>query len=174
MVPAFHREHFGHLLRTAMYATSNEHDAQEAVSAVMLNQIKSGRWDHIEDPLPYFRSAVVNEVLSEHRRRKRRPTPVELVSEPSDATAQDSFNMWEDEQRVTELFDSLPPAQREIMRLIYQAFTCQEIADHLGKNEETVRSNLRHARAALQSKVLPQTHGATDVLARPFSSEEEK
>ena len=100
--------------------------------------------------------------------RTRHPQQ-ELSDDSNEARSGDGcdLNVWEDTEWVTQLLDALPPAQREVMALAYDNFTAAEIAEQLGRNEETIRSNLRHARHRLKQLVLPQTRPPKEpVLSR--------
>jgi DNA-directed RNA polymerase specialized sigma24 family protein len=46
---------------------------------------------------------------------------------------------WEINEWLTQLFDALPPAQREIMAMTVNGLATNEIADRVNKTPETVR-----------------------------------
>jgi len=54
-------------------------------------------------------------------------------------------------QLVLQALRQLPPVQRAVFALDYDGFTSTDIAAILNMGEATVRSNLRHARAALRT-----------------------
>jgi RNA polymerase sigma factor (sigma-70 family) len=66
-----------------------------------------------------------------------------------------NFNVWEDEQWVAQMLNTLPPAQREVMAHVYDGLGPTEIAKLLGKTQETVRKNLQLARDRLKAKLKP-------------------
>jgi DNA-directed RNA polymerase specialized sigma24 family protein len=73
--------------------------------------------------------------------------------------------MWErlglrDEAReVIEMVGLLPPAQREIMAFRIDDYTPSEIAELVGNDPQTVRSNLRAARQTLAAIVRSEAGG---------------
>jgi DNA-directed RNA polymerase specialized sigma24 family protein len=57
--------------------------------------------------------------------------------------------VWEQQEWVTLLLKSLPPAQREVLACMVDMFVSREIAQLLGKTEAAVRQNLCAARKRL-------------------------
>ncbi len=86
------------------------------------------------------------------RQMLRQPAEYSLDahSEPSVLPASSSLELREQEQRVLSVLRQLPLAQRQVIALIYDQFSCQEIAEITGKNEAAVRKNIERARAAMR------------------------
>lgn len=158
----FFTEYYRDLVATAMSVSSFDRaDAEDVVCEVLKRRLESGEWDRIKEPVRYFRRAVINQVRTLHRRRngKVRELPTDQI-DINDPAAIREQNAWEDEQWATQLVDTLPNAQREVMHLARRSLSTREIAELLGSTEANVRSNLRHARAKLAAQVPPQTHQA--------------
>lgn len=73
---------------------------------------------------------------------------------PETTVAPDPITLAEGQQNVLSVFRRLPLMQRLVLALIYDGFTCREIAEMLGITEATVRSHLRHARNNLKEMML--------------------
>ena len=61
----------------------------------------------------------------------------------------------EETQYVLDVLRALPRAQREVMAWTVDGYEPAEIAELIGKNPATVRTNLRHARKALLRLLQP-------------------
>ncbi|GAA1381130.1 hypothetical protein GCM10009661_57060 [Catellatospora chokoriensis] len=172
----FYRSHYRDLVRAAGAALVrwglDRCEAEDVVHEVFARQIKRGKWDHIEAPLPYFVRAVVNRTESEARLALRRAKPSDTIADASNGTLSD-LEQWMDDQWVADLLATLTPARRKVMNLVLEGLSGPEIAASLGANEKTVRSTIRHARKRLQDLVAPQTHSARAV-EQPNDVEEEQ
>ncbi|WP_238009509.1 sigma-70 family RNA polymerase sigma factor [Dactylosporangium sp. AC04546] len=163
---AFFAAHYGDLVRTAGYALValglSDDDAEDMVQEVLLRQLRSGHWDHIDDPLRYFRTAVVYRVKDERGRVNRRPDLFAELPAAAERAASDDIGVWADHQWIEQLFKALTPGQRDVFRLVYEGLGGPEIADRLGKTEATVRATLRNARHRLRRLVPPQTRASAN------------
>jgi RNA polymerase sigma factor (sigma-70 family) len=63
------------------------------------------------------------------------------------------LTVWEDQQWVRQLLESLPPMQRTVMALVVDEFTPAQVAEMLGKTPAAVRQTLRSARKHLKGKL---------------------
>lgn len=145
----FYRSSYRPLLRDVIVAGGNPHEAEDALSAAMVEVIQ--RWDKITNPHAYARRAAISNLIkNKHKRLSRiRDRLIEHGAVP-DAQEQDlALTAWEDQEWVTQLLKSLPSAQREVLACMIDEFTRQEIAQLLGKTEAAVRQNLCAARARL-------------------------
>jgi RNA polymerase sigma factor (sigma-70 family) len=108
-------------------------------------------------PEAYLRRMVVNEVLNDHRKARRRQEitsdePPERVAVLDDGRHDDQ--MWR-------AISSLPPRQRAVLVLrYYEDLSEQQIADALGCRPGTVKSQASAALASLRSRLdLPTRAG---------------
>jgi RNA polymerase sigma factor (sigma-70 family) len=140
-----------------MYAGAERHDAQDAVQTVMIRYIRyisGGGIAEIDNPLRYFATAVIRQVRSQQRERARYAEQLTNDRETAgDPIAVADMNVWEGEQWVNELIGALPPAQREVVRLVYEGLTPTEIAELLGNRPEAVRQSLFMARKTLRRRL---------------------
>jgi RNA polymerase sigma factor (sigma-70 family) len=128
------------LLRLA-YLMSGSHDVSEDVVQSAFTSAHE-RWDQIENPLPYLKSAVANLVKDVQRRRFRllgkapeRP-PVSLPPEIDDTWVQ---------------IAKLPWTQRAVVVLhYYEDLPLTEVAAILARPTATVRSDHHRALAKLR------------------------
>ncbi|GAA2490286.1 RNA polymerase sigma factor [Winogradskya humida] len=126
--------------------------AQEAMKAALI------KWSEIQYPHAFVRKAARGIFLrgrSGDRARMRR----EFTARRIEAAAAAPFSFDQETSYVLDLVKSLPPAQREVMAWTIDGFEPAEIAAAIGKRPETVRTNLSHARRALQQKLM--RHGAS-------------
>lgn len=132
-----------------MYLGASFHDADEATDKAMTDAYRS--WSRIESnhfawTVQAMRSHLLK-AMRQNRRAVGRPTTDDL---DRPATKSEAPNAWDDVEWVQQQLAALPPAQREVMALIYDGFKRAEIAELLGKSPEAIRQNLRQARRKLR------------------------
>jgi RNA polymerase sigma-70 factor (ECF subfamily) len=124
-------------------------EAEDAVQSVMVRQVASGRWEHIEHPHGFFCRAVIRAVFMIHRSRSNHREQALTDESDNVSGAGDGLTVWEDTEWVLSLLNALPTQQRKVMALTLDGLSGMEIAQRIGASEATVRSNLRHARDRL-------------------------
>ena len=137
------------LCQIAMVAGAGWHEAEDAVQTAMADLAR--RWHEVGKPFPYARRAVLNCVMKtksndkklEHRLQERGHGVPECDPDSS-------MIIWEDQEWVNQLLDSLTADQREILTHILAGLSCKEVARLIGKTDATVRQHLRNARLRLQ------------------------
>ena len=131
------------LERLAFLLGAGHEGAQDAVQAVFADAVE--RWDIVDDSGAYLRRAVVNRVSDSHRRTarwRRLPRAREQISELPEID-----ETWR-------LIQSLPPVQREVLVLrFYEDLEPAEIAEVVGRNPATVRSDLRRGLERLRRRL---------------------
>jgi RNA polymerase sigma factor (sigma-70 family) len=107
------------------------------------------KWDSISEPAAWVRTTASR--IFWRRARKRCNQVVLLGDEIADqaATETDLAVFTEEQQNVLRLLRALPARQRAVAALYYDGMSYEEIADLLGSQPNTVRSQLRHARKKL-------------------------
>jgi RNA polymerase sigma factor (sigma-70 family) len=150
----YFRESFRELVRTAMYAGANRHEAEDAAAKTLMEMLPD--WGARERSLTYARTAVVHNFI----KAKTRGTPrlaqrlIERGHVPCQEGAEDSqLTVWEDDEWVADVLSVLPPAQRKVMELIVKGLDRDEIAETLGKTKEAIRRHLCDARARLSREL---------------------
>jgi RNA polymerase sigma factor (sigma-70 family) len=109
------------------------------------------RWDRIENPRAYARRAAISNLIKNKQRGLLRIRN-RLIEQGHVAAAQElapGLSAWEEQEWVTHLLKSLPPAQRDVLACMIDEFTRQEIAQLLGKTEAAIRQNLCAGRKRL-------------------------
>lgn len=158
----------GHYARVWRYFRSNSisddeaHDlAQDAFKRLYerMNQIRN------DDPWPFLAAIAKTILLNRVRARqtqKRNARMVEIddpdliFAEPAAAEEPDYADREAKEARQTRLrtaIESLPPGQRECLRLRLQGLSYDEITKTLGISLDAVRSRLRDATRTLREQL---------------------
>jgi RNA polymerase sigma factor (sigma-70 family) len=139
------------LLRDVIFAGANPQEAEDALSAAMTEVLQ--RWDAIENPRAYARRAAISNLIKNKQRGllRIRDRLIRQGHVPAAQELDSGLSAWEEQEWVTQLLKSLPPAQREVLACVVDDFTQQEIAQLLGKTEAAVRQNLRAARVTLMT-----------------------
>jgi RNA polymerase sigma-70 factor (sigma-E family) len=141
------------LLRTAYAVSGDLGVAEDAVHTAFAKAYRSWRRiSRLESPEAYVRRMVVNEVLNDRRKARRRheitsdaPPDRAEVGGPDEALGDDS--LWR-------AVASLPPRQRAVLVLrFYEDLSEQQIADALGCRPGTVKSQASAALATLRTRV---------------------
>jgi RNA polymerase sigma factor (sigma-70 family) len=166
-VPAFeqfYREAYQPLMRDAIFAGGNWHEAEDAVSAAMTEVLQ--RWDKIVSPRAYARRAVISNLIKNQQRglRRVRERLIQRGAVPPEHDLDPGLMVWEQREWVMLLLKSLPPAQREVLACMTDMLTPHEIAQRLGKTEAAVRQNLCAARKRLVTSLAQMDAGT---LATP-------
>ncbi len=148
---SFFRTTYRELLRTAMYVGATEQEAEDAAMATMEEVLR--RWEKIDNRLAYARRAVVSRFLKDRTRGldRVRHRQIERGGAAPGAAYDPGLTVWEDRQWVTQMLESLPPAQRATMAFVVDGFSPAEVADLLGKTSSAVRRNLCDARRRLKA-----------------------
>jgi len=124
---------------------ATRHDAEDATQQAMWDLHR--RWTEIEKPGPWLYRAALGHLRRAAFRRRRERTACAAAYDTREH--HDPDDVSEERQRVLALLRQLPYEQRRVMALYMEGLSPTEIADSLNKPAETVRSNLRHARARL-------------------------
>ncbi len=105
----------------------------------------------------WLRRIVVNCALQKYRSKKSRFTTIHLKDDlnyfPSTISSPDRL----DEKEMVRLIQRLPPAFRMVFNLyVFEGYKHREIAEILGINEGTSKSNLFDARTILKKYLTPK------------------
>ena len=144
------------LVRFATGMTASQDDAEDAVqSAFSRIAAKPKLLMKATYPWPYFIRTVRNEAL--RILQKRRTSRLgEFDTECGDDTAERVIQREETADWVQRILKSLPSNQSEVVILKHwEELTFAEIADVLGKSQNTVASRYRYAMEKLQRSLEP-------------------
>ena len=138
-----YRANIAEMVRLAFLVTGSVHVAEEVVhdSFIAVQQ----KWDKINNPRAYLRSAVVNRSRSHLRRLSiQRRAPIEL---PLPSYPEEIDETWA-------LIQQLPTKQRAALALHYYLdLPIAEIAEVMGERPGTVKSLLHRGREALRKEM---------------------
>lgn len=137
---AFYTDRYQSLVRVSALILRRRDVAEEVVQDVMVQM--ATRWDTIDHPITYARTAAVNRSRTALRRHRREQPAegvmVEIVHE-DDAAPPELTAMW---QAVGELS---PRRRAAVVLRFYEDLSDQEVADILDCRPATVRSLVHRA-----------------------------
>ena len=133
------------VLRLAYSYLHNKEDSEEVLQETLIKYISSApafeNDAHAKAWLLRVAANISKNRIDYNRRRQTDELNEELVAEERG----DLSFVWE-------AVKSLKPAQREAIHLFYEeGYSTKEIADILGRNESSVRSDLKRGREALKT-----------------------
>lgn len=145
------RDAYQALLRDAIFAGGDPAEAEDAVSAALEEVLR--RWDRIDNPRAYARKATISILIKNKERgqQRLRDRIIQRGQYPTEQDTDPGLTVWEEQEWVMQLLESLPPAQREVLACMVDLFPRKEIAQLLGKTDAAVRQNLCAARKSLVS-----------------------
>jgi RNA polymerase sigma factor (sigma-70 family) len=155
------RDAYQALLRDAIFAGGSPHEAEDAVSAALEEVLR--RWDRIDNPRAYARKATISILVKNKERGQQRIRDriIQRGEFPIGPDLDPGLTVWEEQEWVMQLLESLPPAQREVLACMVDMFPRKEIAQLLGKTDAAVRQNLCAARKSLVSYLaVPRSGGS--------------
>lgn len=141
---ALFNQHYAGLVRIACLLVDSDDLAEDCVQEAFARVHR--RWERIDDPVAYLRTAVLN-AARDHLRRQRvrrafRPDPVAEESIPElDDQLDASLRRLSERRRIA------------IVLRYYADLPDDEIADHLGCRNATVRSLIHRGLTDLRKEV---------------------
>jgi RNA polymerase sigma factor (sigma-70 family) len=144
----FYRADYRSLMRDVIFAGGKPHEAEDVISTAMIEVLQ--RWESIKNPRAYARRAAIRNLIKDRQRELRIQERLTQSGQvPPEHYLDPSLMVWEQQEWVTLLLKSLPPAQREVLAWTVDTFKPREIAQLLGKTEAAVRKNLQDVRRRL-------------------------
>jgi RNA polymerase sigma-70 factor (ECF subfamily) len=147
----FYRAEYRTLVKALMMLGASLQDAEDVVAEVAEEILQKNRWNELDHPRSWCRQAALHKYYD--RRERDRQAPFRAVKGghlTPESRVDIQLSLWEDTQWIGQLLNTLPPAQREVMKLVLDQFKSVEIAKILGKTPDTIRKNLAHARIRLK------------------------
>ncbi|MDR3649813.1 MAG: sigma-70 family RNA polymerase sigma factor [Acidimicrobiales bacterium] len=141
-----YRANYESLVRLGFLLTLSEEVARDLVHDVFVRVY--GRWDSLEDPVPYLRRCVVNASRSWHRRRRLERSEVQARTRAATHAEVVAF----DADELFDVLSTLPSRQRAAIVLrFYEQMSDGEIAALLHCRPGTVASLVHRGCARLRS-----------------------
>lgn len=163
------------LVRLSSSVTANQSDAEDAVQGAFSRIAgKPQLLVKADAPWPYLIRTVRNESLRIIQKR-RTSSLGEMDTQCGQDTAEFLAQREETADRVQRILRTLPKAQYEVVILKHwEDLTFAEIADVLGKSQNTVASRYRYAMEKLQRSLEPvveqEKHAAVSKSSRQTSA----
>ena len=153
-VDDFYRAHYEGLVRLGYLLTLSEEVARDLVHDVFVRVY--GRFDRLDDPLPYLRRSVVNASRSWHRRRRLERSRTNAAQHEHDG-----HDVTLDADELFDVLARLPARQRAAIVLrFYEQMRDDEIAALLHCRPGTVASLVHRGCARLRSAMAePEPRG---------------
>lgn len=131
---------------------------QESMLALLADDAKALRGFRWECPLPaYARTVALHQAMRWRRRRPPPAAPLErLIEQEGEAASPpgDALDREEEERRVRDAVDALPPRERRAIRSFYwEGASTSEIAWLLSVSDENARAILSRARNRLGERI---------------------
>jgi RNA polymerase sigma-70 factor (sigma-E family) len=150
-----YRANYRRMVGLARTVLASNEGAEEVVQEAFARVF--ARWEHVEhrdDPVPYVRSAVLNQCRG--RFRKGKPHGGAQQRQPS---AEQEVLSRDRDQRLYAAVAKLPMRQREVVALRYFAeMSTNDTADALGIASGTVKAHLHRAVEALSADLEELRH----------------
>jgi RNA polymerase sigma-70 factor (sigma-E family) len=145
---AFFEEHYAPLVRLARLLVDDRGSGEEVVQDAFVRVYR--RWEQVDDPVRYVRSAVVNGARSRLRHRAVVRRYVAPSARPA-ASVEDEVVVRSEHTAVADAVRALPHRQRECIVLRYYADLSEAaIASTLGISPGSVKSHSSRGMAALR------------------------
>jgi RNA polymerase sigma factor (sigma-70 family) len=137
---------------------TDRHDAADAAHSAFAELFAN--WEKVRIPRAWLRKVAFRHMAN---RPSRTECPLDVLRrEPIAGPASIRLEFRQETQDVIAALQQLPPAQRQVLALLYDQFSYSEIAQIMDTNEAAVRKNAERARRTM--KELRRITKATDHL----------
>jgi RNA polymerase sigma factor (sigma-70 family) len=162
---AFYQSHYSNVMRFLVTQGAENADAEDAVAETFVALMRVRDWSNIRDPRAYLYRAALNTLY--HFRSGRQELFRESLSydpmfELRDRGVDPPTNVHAKE--ILRAIRLLPPRQQTVMALSVDGYSCAEIAELLGLNENAVRQNLHRGRRTLRTLLDDQGEVTTEMF----------
>ncbi|MET9458233.1 sigma-70 family RNA polymerase sigma factor [Streptomyces canus] len=157
---SFFRQEYRKLVGFLRWIGASQEEAEDSAQTAMLKALE--KWTEIEHPRAWVRTAAERYFLRSAVRDLDAPTrAIRGGWGVSEELACPESPSRDEEQSVLALLGKLGYKQRQVMAYYIDGFCPNEIANLIGDNPATVRSNLRSARVNLD-RILQENNAAVD------------
>jgi RNA polymerase sigma factor (sigma-70 family) len=149
----FYTTEYPKLVKFLVYLDATTEEAEDAAQNAMADFARRAKATGVPDhPASYVRKAAVRFFIKERQRgRQRLQHEARGARLAIEAHLDDRLTTLEDEEFIEYLLECLTPTQQQVIRLIIDGLSGHEIAEELGKTDETIRQHLKNARDRLKA-----------------------
>jgi RNA polymerase sigma factor (sigma-70 family) len=149
---AFYTSHYQKLVKVLVLFDATPDEAEVAVQNAMADFTQRSRAGKAPRyPVAYVQRAAINYfVKGRQRERERLPRELRGGHLVIEKYLDDGLTIWEDEQYIEHLLECLTPTQRKVFKLVMDGLSAREIAEELGKSDESIRQHLMNGRGRLR------------------------
>lgn len=144
----FFEKEYRPVVAAVMYAGASFEDAEDAVTEAMM--LAASRFHELDVPAAWVRVVAIRRYIRAVQRDREREQKEQLAVTPVTAPRPEDSDQ---RREVLAILADLPPTQRLVLALSIDGFSCPEIASMINSSQDTVRSNLRHARRAMEAEL---------------------
>ncbi len=150
----------GHILLKMRLSKEDAEDITQQVMFRATKAIENGQFRGESKLTSWLYTITKNEALNFLRKRNRHPLPVSLDADTgfsdykgdparlkveekipnNEPTSEEKYVSAEENKNLRSSFDKLPPRQKEMMQLLADGLTNKEVAERMGINIGTVKS----------------------------------
>jgi RNA polymerase sigma factor (sigma-70 family) len=153
---AFYAIEYPKLVKILVLLDATIEEAEDAAQKAMTDFARRSKTVGAPDhPASYVRRAAVHFFIKERQRERERPQREVRGGLIIEAHLDGRLTTLEDEQYIEHLLRRLTSTQRQVIRLVMDGLSTREIAEELGKTDETIRQHLKNGRDRL--KLHPET-----------------
>ena len=148
----FYATEYPKLVKILVLLDATIEEAEDAAQKAMTDFAKRSKTAWAPDhPASYVQRAAVRFFIKERQReRERLPREVRGGHLIIEAHLDDRLTTLEDEQYIEHLLQCLTSTQGQVIRLVMDGLSTREIAEELGKTDETIRQHLKNGRDRLK------------------------
>jgi RNA polymerase sigma factor (sigma-70 family) len=149
---AFYATEYPKLVKILVLLDATIEEAEDAAQKAMTDFAKRSKAGQAPDhPASYVRTAAVRFFIKERQRgRERLRRELRGGHLVLEAHLDDRLTILEDEQYIEHLLECLTWTQRQVIRLVMDGLSTHEIAEELGKSDESIRQHLKNGRDRLK------------------------
>lgn len=149
---AFYEAKYRELVKILMLSSeASFSEAEEAVQDAMLDFYRRSKAGQaVSNPAAYVRTAARNFFVKARQRERERPTrELRHACITPEVRPDDALTASSEEEHVEQRLGCLTAAQREVVKLVMDGMTTQEIAEQLGKTLPNIRQLHKQGRDRL-------------------------
>lgn len=149
---AFYTAQYKKQVKILVFLDATVEEAEDAVQRAMTDFAKRSQAGQAPDhPASYVQKAAFRFFIKERQReRERLGREIRGGHLVLEEHRDDQLTTMEDEQYVEYLLECLTSTQRQVIRLVMDGLSTHEIAEELGKTDETIRQHLKNGKDRLK------------------------